>query len=78
MSKSFYLVLENKEFYQAPTLTVGLYHTKQEAVQVITERGGLKENSLACGQTWRTADKSTRYRVVELPIGIHPEGVVFR
>ena len=78
MSKSFYLVLENKEFYQAPTLTVGLYHTKQEAVQVIAAKGGLKENSLACGQTWRTADKSTRYRLVELPLGTHEEGVVFR
>jgi hypothetical protein len=78
MSKSFYLVLENKEFYQAPTLTVGLYHTKQEAVQVIAAKGGLKENSLATGESWRKGDKSVRYRVVELPLGIHPKGVVFR
>ena len=78
MSKRFYLVLENKEFYQAPSLTVGLYSNKEEAVQVIAARGGIEENSLACGQTWRTADKSTRYRLVELPLGTHEEGVVFR
>jgi len=70
--------MKNQEFYQAPSLTVGLFQTKQEAVQVIAAKGGLKENSLATGESWRTADKSIRYRVVELPLGTHQEGVVFR